>query len=392
MKQEILQFESDEVGFSISETVEDVIHKLAKVEFDTNLQRAIISLAFFIDAEKQDFYMIRGKIISKLKKIYTNPPAFSIIGQVPASKASLQLDANIVLYTPGECTIQYSSVNEDIFFTTIETSSFCEYYFSGITVADNYFSNIDMIGGAYRLMNNALLSLGLGMNNIVRQWNYLEDILKINQSDNEMNQNYQVLNNIRHEFYKNFTFSNGYPAATGIGMSSGGFVLECIAIKEKEKINITPIKNPAQISAYEYSKKVLIGGQSQDLSTPLFERAKIYAKGATQYVLFVSGTAAIHNEQSLAKGDAEVQTIITINNIDKLIESGTHKVEEFQKQVKNTSLNYLRVYIKNKDDINKVKAICDKYTGSVKPVYLIADICRNELLVEIEGIVDIYAE
>ncbi|MBC7336590.1 MAG: hypothetical protein H5U01_10000, partial [Clostridia bacterium] len=34
----------------------------------------------------------------------------------------------------------------------------------------------------------------------------------------------------------------------------------------------------------------------------------------------------------------------------------------------------------------KVKAICDRRLGEVPTIYAIADVCRPELLVEIEGV------
>ena len=46
----------------------------------------------------------------------------------------------------------------------------------------------------------------------------------------------------------------------------------------------------------------------------------------------------------------------------------------------------LRVYIKNAADYDEVKATVDELYPQIPAVYTIADVCRDELLVEIEGI------
>ncbi len=50
---------------------------------------------------------------------------------------------------------------------------------------------------------------------------------------------------------------------------------------------------------------------------------------------------------------------------------------------------YFRVYVKNSSDYSKVKTACEKYISDVQAIYLKADICRPELLVEVEGVFSI---
>jgi len=389
MKHEIWQLKPDESGLEVSLAIENVIQNLALQINKNEFSEKIISLAFFIDSGKKEFNVQRRLIISRLKDVFKNPPAFSIIGQPPASNEKVLLEVNVISMSSAEATIQYGKVNDEISYTKVETNDFCEVYYSGLTVSDENKSIYDKIFDSFAILETALLEQGLGMNNIVRQWNYLENIIEEKLCDDGILQNYQSLNNIRHTFYSKYKFCNGYPSATGIGMNSGGFILECIAVKEKHDLQIMPVQNPAQISAYDYSNKVLIGSQMHALSTPKFERAKLYAFELNCYELFISGTAAIHSEGSLAKENSEEQTIITLENIDTLFNSASERLNKFNKRVIDHSLSYLRVYIKRRDDFIKVKAICDKYAGSTKPVYLIADICRDELLVEIEGLINI---
>ena len=46
----------------------------------------------------------------------------------------------------------------------------------------------------------------------------------------------------------------------------------------------------------------------------------------------------------------------------------------------------LRVYIKHQEDYDKVKAVCEARLGELPVIYAQGDVCRPELLVEIEGI------
>jgi hypothetical protein len=46
----------------------------------------------------------------------------------------------------------------------------------------------------------------------------------------------------------------------------------------------------------------------------------------------------------------------------------------------------IRVYVKIPSDMKKVREICDASFPEVQINYLVADICREALLVEIEGI------
>ena len=58
---------------------------------------------------------------------------------------------------------------------------------------------------------------------------------------------------------------------------------------------------------------------------------------------------------------------------------------------KNNGSRYdlLRVYVKHSKDIEAVKEYMERHYPTVTKHYLIADVCRPELLVEIEGIAHI---
>jgi hypothetical protein len=45
-----------------------------------------------------------------------------------------------------------------------------------------------------------------------------------------------------------------------------------------------------------------------------------------------------------------------------------------------------RVYVKRPEDYARVRAVCEQRLGTVPATYVVADVCRPDLLVEIEGI------
>ena len=108
--------------------------------------------------------------------------------------------------------------------------------------------------GVFARLGDVLRKEGFPISSIVRQWNYIERITDYDGAD----QRYQMFNNARSEFYKPVDWSNGYPAATGIGADLGGLVVDVDAVVFKQDdCYTTPIDNKLQIAAHAYSEKVL---------------------------------------------------------------------------------------------------------------------------------------
>lgn len=212
------------------------------------------------------------------------------------------------------------------------------------------------------------------ISNIVRQWNYIANITQMEGSF----QHYQIFNDERTHFYDQEEWAAGYPAATGIGMQSGGILLSAIVCSRPEQI--IPLVNPDQLDAHVYSQKVLIGEKDQkkqEKTTPKFERAKLLQQCKNEQVqIFISGTASILGEQTMFPDDVVKQTKQTIKNIQRIL--------------KNDYLHFTpqlaTVYIKNKSDFEKVKQVCVNIYNQLPTLYLHADVCRSELLVEIEAL------
>lgn len=235
---------------------------------------------------------------------------------------------------------------------------------------------------AFEQMYNILKSEKMNFSHVFRQWNYLENIVCYSDS----NQHYQIFNDVRSAFYNNSDFMYGYPAATGIGIETGGVIIDFMSIRGNNNVSIIPVTSPVQRNAHQYSKEVLAHSLNKtNETTPKFERAKAIIIDNSCYV-YVSGTAAIKGEFSFDSNDAAIQTSITIESIKQLITKENLKKHNINSHSFEIKPCYFRVYIKNPSDYLKVKSVCDKYFGNTQIIFLKADICRPELLVEIEGI------
>ena len=219
---------------------------------------------------------------------------------------------------------------------------------------------------------------GLQPSDIVRQWNFIEHIT----SCASQGQNYQQFNDARSRFYASAEWSNGYPAATGIGAEGGGVVVLFVAVRESGKIS-RAVDNPLQISAHAYSQQVLIEGRQKQKSTPKFERAR-WVGSEPRDMIYISGTAAIRGEESL-QADATAQIAMTMENIAHLV-SVENQSRHNVSQPKPRHYETLRVYVKREESWREIANWINENCPCPNVAFLKADVCRAELLVEVEGI------
>ncbi len=230
---------------------------------------------------------------------------------------------------------------------------------------------------AFNSFENLLIQAEMSFHSVIRQWNYIENIIGFDEG----NQRYQEFNNLRAGFYDENFNRNGFPAATGIGMNMGGVIIEFVAVDAPEAVSL-PLNNPEQTAAHGYSEKVLVGKQAEMKATPKFERAR-YLELFGKKQIFISGTASIRGEKTKGVSDPVKQTEITIQNMQRLYS------QEILSAITENSLRpvygHARVYVKNRKDFAAIKKTFKSYYGNLPVVYIIADICRDDLLVEIEG-------
>lgn len=347
----------------------------------------IIALTFFIATESRDQYQnYKASIISYIKKLYgTAQPTVACVAQAPENGKYIGLEvflehglSNKVLYKQFE----------DTPYVVVEHKGSKEVYVSGLTglIRGDIYENSNK---AFTLMEKILNVENLDFSNIVRQWNYIENITHIPDKGQNL-QHYQIFNDVRSDYYNKSKFIHGYPSATGIGTDICGLVINFIAISTAKNMKIVPVINPGQIDAHKYSQKVLVGSgvyKKEEKSSPKFERGKMVRTDEGTKI-YISGTAAILGENTVFPTDVEKQTMATINNIKKLVESeSVLKFDDIQ-AVELSNYSYVRSYVKHKKDIAKVKRLCEKHFKSECFQYVISDICRDNLLVEIEGLIE----
>lgn len=226
-------------------------------------------------------------------------------------------------------------------------------------------------------MAEMLKAEGITTSDIVRQWNYIENITHLSSQG----QHYQLFNDARSSFYNACSWENGYPAATGIGTQMGGVMVMFDAVCDSAQ-HSTAVDNPLQVSAHAYSQQVLINTTEAHKTTPKFERAR-YMK-ADESSVYISGTAAIRGEES-CREDAVGQARLTMENIDYLI-SAENLIKSGIVEPQTMAYASLRAYLKHRADLSAVVEWMEQNYPQVDVLYLWADICREELLIEIEGI------
>ena len=221
---------------------------------------------------------------------------------------------------------------------------------------------------------------------IIRTWIYQGSI-----TDSEgKRQRYQELNRARADFFTHREFGQRllppsykgtvFPASTGIGTASRDMVMSGIAFATDCKdIVAIPLENPRQTAAFDYASRY-------SPSSPRFSRAMaVCCDGLAN--IFISGTASITKSETRHKGDIEAQTHETIDNIEALISEqnlSQHGLPGHGTDLR--GLKHVRVYLKNPNDFPVAHAVCNKRLGKLPTIYAVADICRSDLLVEIEGL------
>ena len=375
------------LGKSFTQQVESCIEQLYDIVFPKGEARYYITQqTFFIAANSRGDYEERSSFIMKKVSECCGEmlPATSVVAQRPARGSEVVLELICTRTAKGK-EIIYKSAG-GISYTLVNHGSFKVVHASGLGGGPE-----DSIQkSAEKAFESAvkILSLeGLSIKNIIRQWNYVEDIATL--VDRARNtQNYQVFNDVRAKFYGTETFPNGYPAATGIGMNTGGVIIGFIAVSDSDQLGIKPIRNPRQIDAHKYSDGVLVGrasGIMGEKCTPKFERGKMVVMDGDAH-MYVSGTASIVGEKTLHPRDVEKQTITTIENIFELFSDENQTKLGVHFDVNQIEFSHLRIYVKHQEDFPKVQAICKSMLNSRSFLFLQSDICREELLVEIEGI------
>ena len=161
-----------------------------------------------------------------------------------------------------------------------------------------------------------------------------------------------------------------YPAASALGHQDKNLLIYLVCHKQPGK----HFENPQQQSAYNYPK--VYGPKS-----PSFARATLSYECNS---LFISGTASITGHQTLHKNNVSKQLELTLENINHLIQ---HIAE---KEQLNLQTSFYKIYIRYPKDYALIKQQLSSSMQNTHCIFLQADICRTDLLLEIEAIYNIH--
>lgn len=344
---------------SFEEMVDALLAQLPKDE-------SILRLAFFGTPADNEQYVSRRLLLrEKVRKVYGNhEPVLSYVSQPPLHAA---LILEVHSYKADADDVMTFRHYEGFPYVVLENAD-GRFLFAGGFHGDVInFGILQQSAGVFRLVGDILRREGFPVNSIIRQWNYIEQITRFEGAD----QHYQMFNNARSDFYAKADWDNGYPAATGIGANLGGVLVDLdAAVFASPRCFATPIDNKLQIAAHAYSEQVLEPAGKKK-TTPKFERAKSMTFDGRR-IVYISGTAAIRGEETLVGVGLERQLHITMENIAQL--------------TGNAGLKMLRVYLKEKSFYEEARRLLENYRLNIPISYMWADVCRDELLIEIEGI------
>ena len=197
-------------------------------------------------------------------------------------------------------------------------------------------------------------------NHFLRIWNYLD---AINTGDGDA------------ERYRRFCSARArcmtahrvarYPAATAIGHRGPAGRLQVYALCANR--DGVALENPRQVSAWEYPRQY-------GPTAPSFARAMQLPHGG----LAISGTAAVIGHASRHVGEVTAQVDEAVANLYALLKRA--ELPPFD------ALSPLKVYVRNPEDADTVStALAGHLDPFVPRLLLQGDICRRELLVEIDG-------
>jgi chorismate lyase / 3-hydroxybenzoate synthase len=223
---------------------------------------------------------------------------------------------------------------------------------------------------AARHLYDGLFAVSRGLH-FYRIWNYVP---RINACESDL-ENYRLFCRGRSLAFE-AGFGSGFkkilPAGSAVGSTTGPFALGFLCGVARP----AHFENSRQVPAFEYPPQY-------GPRPPSFARATAIADETGRQV-FISGTAAINGHQTVAGGDLSGQIDCTLENL-KLIARTAGASLEGKSDGWHRSF---KIYLRHAADLSITQARLEReLLGPGDFVqYLQADICRADLLVEIESV------
>jgi chorismate lyase/3-hydroxybenzoate synthase len=223
---------------------------------------------------------------------------------------------------------------------------------------------------AYKTMLHRLQ--GLGYPYLWRIWNYFP---RINDDEGGLERYRRFCLGRHHALTEMLAdFPSSLPAATAVGTKSGPLQLMFLAGTQPA----AHLSNPRQLNAYEYPRNY--GPRS-----PSFARATLI-RTEEECRLYLAGTASVIGHASHHAGLPRQQTEETIRNIQVVLDQAKHAAG-FDLMGTHYQALY-KVYVRDSAAYSEIqKVIMNSLLSHEHVLFLHGDLCRKELLVEIEGLV-----
>ena len=208
----------------------------------------------------------------------------------------------------------------------------------------------------------------------VRIWNFLPGIL--GDADDGLNR-YMRFNVGRYRAFKEWLgcetrFDERVPAASAVGTDADELVIHALLWR-------TPgvaVHNPRQHAPHRYSARF-------GPLPPCFARATRVDRADGRRDLFVGGTASVRGEDSVHVGELRLQLEETLRNLAEVARAafnlpGIDPLNCYRE---------LRVYHPRASDGPAIAAAVGRaFPALVRVEFLVTDLCRPDLLVEVEGL------
>jgi chorismate lyase / 3-hydroxybenzoate synthase len=210
----------------------------------------------------------------------------------------------------------------------------------------------------------------LGYPHLLRVWNFIPDINR----EADGTERYLQFNTARQQALRSRgrVLTGNVPAASALGAAGGSpLVVYFLAGKAPPAF----VENPRQVSAYHYP-------QQYGTHSPTFSRAAL-VRHSGGLALFISGTASIVGHRSTHVGDIAAQTRETLLNIDALLTEANAAAGSTHFDIGSLTG---KVYVRRPADLPIIQAqLAPALAAGARFIYLQADICRQDLSVEIEA-------
>jgi len=364
-------------GTTLREQADDALRIIETVNGAHGSLGSIVHQAVFVaDAALVD------ECRSIMREFYGNDlPATSYIPQRPCEGRLLAIEALGMGRERGE--VEIERLSEQL--VIARHNGIAWIHAAYIVPQDGSTGAYAQASSAFAQLRALLARADVRLDQIVRMWLYLGGILAAEGAT----QRYKELNRARSDFFNGIPFladrlpqghpRQVFPASTGIGAEGRGISMSAIGLATtRPDIVAVPLENPRQTAAYNYAA-------TYSPQSPKFSRAMALSCGSYA-TIFISGTASITSSETRHPGDPAAQTHETLDNIAALISEDNlarHGLPGLGTSLE--GLGFARVYVKRQEDYSRIRAVCEERLGELPTIYAVADVCRPELLVEIEG-------